>query len=310
MPNKAISRLCWTVILCLLLANVCLANERLPDEIQRSLRTQGIDQQEIGLVVMSERDGRIRLSHLPERAMSPASTLKTLTTIVALDTLGPAFHWKTAMLTEQQPVDGVLTGDLYLRGGAEPNLGWEKLGMMLRDLYAQGIHQINGNLIIDRSLFNPSRYDLNVAPFDSTPTQYYNVIPDAMLVNSNLIDLQLNSDNTNVAVQFLPPLDGVQIHSQLQLADENCAQWDEEWPVPTVTNAAGNPSVTLHGSFPRQCRNQTSTNILDRNLYIERLIRSLWREIGGQWNGTVRDGITPPGTQIVATDCGSDVQYP
>ena len=304
--KKAMSSTCWTAINCVLLAascalaSSCIADNQLPPELQASLRAQGIKQQEIGVVVMAERDGHVRLSHLARRAMSPASTLKTLTTIAALDTLGPAFHWKTAFLTEQSPADGVLNGALYLRGGAEPNLSWEKLGVMLREIYAQGIHHINGDLIIDRRFFNPTRIDLNVAPFDSTPTQYYNVIPDAMLVSANLIDLQLSSDHDKVAVQFLPPLDGVQIQSQLQLVDENCAEWDEEWPVPTVVMEAGNPTVILNGTFPRGCRNQTSTNILDRNLYIERLIRRLWREIGGQWNGVVRDGATPAQAQIVS----------
>lgn len=283
----------------LLVVGIVSAESGLPVAIQRSLDTHGVDAKELGILVLAESDGKIRLSHLANRPMSPASTLKTLTTIAALDTLGPDYHWKTDLLAVHQPEAGVLRGPLYLRGGAEPNLSWDKFGLMLRALREQGINQIDGDLIVDRSLFSPSRLDLNVAPFDSTPGQYYNVIPDAMLVNANLIELNLSAGTDQIAVHFLPPLQSVEVRSQLQLNDENCADWDEEWPVPEVADHGGNPAIILNGTFPRNCRNQTTINILDRNLYIERLVRALWHEFGGQWNGRVIDGVTPPQAQIL-----------
>ena len=287
----------------LLTSGVALADPGLPASIRKSMKLNGIDASELGVAVIAESDGKVRFSHFPKRPMSPASTMKTLTTIAALDTLGPDFRWKTALLAQNlvqnQAQDGVLKGALFLRGGAEPNLSWDKLGLMLRALRDKGISRIDGDLIVDRSLFNPSRPDQNVAPFDSTPTQYYNVIPDPMLVNANLIDLNLTSDESHVTVHFSPPLDGVEIVSQLQTDDEGCTDWDEEWPVPQLVSHDDNPTVILHGTYPRNCTNQTSTNILDRNIYIERLIRSLWHELGGQWNGKVRDGVTPAEARVL-----------
>ena len=71
------------------------------------------------------------------------------------------------------------------------------------------------------------------------------------------------------------------------------------WPVPQLVSHDDNPTVILHGTYPRNCTNQTSTNILDRNIYIERLIRSLWHELGGQWSGKVRDGVTPADARVL-----------
>jgi D-alanyl-D-alanine carboxypeptidase/D-alanyl-D-alanine-endopeptidase (penicillin-binding protein 4) len=277
-----------------------VANQVLPDSVKKVMHEQGIDEQELGVVVVPLDGRKARLSRYADRPMSPASTLKVLTTTVALETLGPDFHWKTAILRTGDLDGDVLRGPIFLRGGGEPNLSWDKLAMMLRQLRAQGIRQIDGDLILDRNYFNPSRFDVGVPPFDSTPAQYYNVIPDALLVHSNLLDLRLASTSDTVAVNFLPPLDGVVVTSKLTVVDQACEGWDEEWPLPEVqNNADGSLQVTLHGEFPRQCINKTQSNILDRNQYIGRLVRSLWRELGGSWSGAVMDGVTPPDAKLL-----------
>jgi len=274
-----------------------LAQGELPDSVKLVMHDQGISEQEFGVLVMQLKDGeggKVRLSRHADRPMSPASTMKVLTTTVGLETLGPDFRWKTAILSTGARDGEVLRGQIFLRGGGEPNLSWDKLDMMLRELRAQGIREIDGDLVLDRSYFKPARFDLGVPPFDETPAQSYNVIPDALLVSSNLLDLRLASSAEAVAVNFMPPLDGVVVASKLNVVDQACAEWDEEWPLPDVENEAdGSIKVTLHGEFPRQCINRTASNILDRNQYIARLVRGLWRELGGSWSGTVQDGVTP-----------------
>jgi D-alanyl-D-alanine carboxypeptidase/D-alanyl-D-alanine-endopeptidase (penicillin-binding protein 4) len=284
----------------LLICCRCLANDALPDGVQKVMHEQGIDEQEFGLMVMPVDGGKVRLSRYADRPMSPASTLKVVTTMAALETLGPNFRWKTAILSAGELDGAVLHGPIYLRGGGEPNLSWDKLEMMLRQLRALGIRQIDGDLILDRSFFKPDRFDVGLPPFDSTPAQYYNVIPDALLVHSNLLDLRLASGSDAVAVNFMPPLDGVVVTSKLTLVDQACEAWDEEWPLPEVRNETdGSVQVILHGEFPRQCVNKTASNILDRDQYIGRLVRSLWRELGGSWTGAVRDGATPPNAKLL-----------
>jgi D-alanyl-D-alanine carboxypeptidase len=66
----------------------------------------------------------------------------------------------------------------------ESDLG--KFSVMLRALRTQGIRKINGDLILDRSYFQPERLDIGAPPFDEHPDAYYNVIPDALLIHSNL----------------------------------------------------------------------------------------------------------------------------
>ena len=75
---------------------------------------------------------------------------------------------------------------------------------MLRLARLHGIREIRGDLVLDRTLFQPARTDLGVPPFDEAPEFRYNVIPDALLLNTNLLQLDLDSDGEAVARRARP----------------------------------------------------------------------------------------------------------
>ena len=80
---------------------------------------------------------------------------------------------------------------------------------MLQSLRNQGIKRIAGNLVLDRSLFNPARTDVGIAPFDESPEAYYNVIPDALMVNKNMLQLDMRSTASKLQLVMQPPLEKV-----------------------------------------------------------------------------------------------------
>ena len=59
----------------------------------------------------------------PSKPMNPASTMKLVTTYSALHLLGPAFTFRTEVLSEAPLIGEVLRGDLYVRGGGDPEAG-------------------------------------------------------------------------------------------------------------------------------------------------------------------------------------------
>jgi D-alanyl-D-alanine carboxypeptidase/D-alanyl-D-alanine-endopeptidase (penicillin-binding protein 4) len=273
----------------------------IPAPVQQELDKQGLSADSLSFWVEPlARDGA-PWYRFPDRLVNPASEMKLVTTMVALDELGPAYRWTTRILTDGKVVAGELKGKLYLRGGGEPNLSWERLGAMLRTLRSQGITRISGDLILDRSLFFPSRIDLTAPPFDDTPDAYYNVVPDALLVSDNLVSYRLVSDATGSTVQISPPLAGVTVDNQLNLNDGACAGWKAGWQPPQVQTMPDNAvHIVLSGSFPRNCKADVELNTLDRNLYIERLVQALWQELGGVWNGQAREGSTPSDAVLLA----------
>ncbi|MFZ6750910.1 D-alanyl-D-alanine carboxypeptidase/D-alanyl-D-alanine endopeptidase [Undibacterium sp. Ren11W] len=270
------------------------AQTELPMAVDAALKKANIATGNLSLMVLPATGGNPVLSQYAERAMNPASTMKLLTTQVALDELGPNFRWKTQILADTAVKQEVLSGKLYLRGGGDPNLTWDKLAIMLRKLRQQGLRKIEGDIVLDRSYLQPTRPDLNTSWFDEAPDAYYNVVPDALLVHSNIIAFALEADASKLSVRLMTPLDKITINNRLQLNNKPCADWEKTWLPPTIESGqAQQIEITLNGSFPRRCEKTTYLNLLDRNLYIAHMLRLLWQEMGGIWQGQAVDGVTP-----------------
>jgi D-alanyl-D-alanine carboxypeptidase/D-alanyl-D-alanine-endopeptidase (penicillin-binding protein 4) len=276
------------------------AQEFIPERMQAALQEAGVPATSLAVLVLPMAGNAAKLSLQPNMAMSPASTMKLVSSFIALDELGPTFRWKTQLLSEVEPKNNRLKGTLYLRGGGAPDLTWERLGTMLRSLHNQGVQHIRGNIALDRSYFQPGRFDLGLPPFDETPDAYYNVIPDALLVHSNLSGFAIESSFEKMKLSTSPPMAQVRIHNRLKLVDSACAEWEKNWQAPAVkTDRRHHTSITLMGEFPRNCKITSELNILDRNLYIEHLIRKLWKEMGGSWSGHVVDGLAQPSAKVL-----------
>ena len=232
--------------------------------------------------------------------MQPASTMKLVTSVVALDRLGPNHRGSTELLSAAPLVDGTLQGDLVIKGGADPELGLPQLWALLLDLRMAGVTHIAGNLRLDRSLFRPARVDQGLPPFDETPEFPYNVIPDALLLAGNLLPLELQATATGVLARTVPPLPGLQITSRMALSETRCANWDDDWKPATVRHEGSQTLIELNGAFPRGCTRRTALQLIDRQELGERLFRSLWQGLGGSWAGRAQEQTAPEGARLLA----------
>ena len=290
----------FAFLLIFLISASVSAQGRLPAGITSALEKAALPTSSLSLLVMPIAGGTPVLAHNSEQAVSPASTMKLVTSLIALEELGPTFRWKTQVLSDSLIERETLRGNLYLRGGGDPNLTWDKLSMMLRNLRQLGLRKIKGDIILDRSYFQPTRLDLGVVQFDETPDAYYNVIPDALLIHSNLTSIQLDSSASNITTRLLTPLANVTLANHLRLNNRSCQEWASDWLPPTLDVAKNRQiEITLSGGFPRNCKINTHFNILDRNTYIASMIRALWAELDGSWQGSVQDGITPTGATVL-----------
>lgn len=297
------------VLIAALLAGIGLSNAQaqLPESVSLLLRSANIPEDAMGAIVL--RGNTTVLSHGAERSMQPASTMKLVTTAVGLEQLGPIFRGRTELRTSADVINGVLKGDLILRGGADTDFNADVLAHMLQTLRNQGIVKIKGDLILDRQLFQPARPDLGAPPFDESAEFRYNVIPDALLLNTNLLDINMNSTDRQLSILMQPPLENVSITSDMKLVKGNCARWEDGWRPPEYRrDAGGKLQVILHGTFPQNCSKATSINVLDRNDYADRLFRATWKRLGGTITGTVREApftglpptAEPVGTRLLA----------
>ena len=282
------------------------APRELPATVVSLLNAANIPSDTMGAIVMQVSDGAVLLSHRAEAGMQPASTLKLVTSIVGLETLGPTYRGRAELRTQGELVDSALRGDLVLRGVGNPDLDWQALQRMLQTVRHKGISQIDGDLVLDRQWFQPPRADLGVAPFDETPEFRYNVIPDALLLNMNLLQLDFESGDqqkiTGMRVNIVPAMDRVSVVSNMTFVDRACADWEDGWKLPTVRRGENDSIVIeLHGEFPKNCSATTEINILDRVDFADRTFRTLWRNLGGTFTGRTRDATsTTADTRVLA----------
>ena len=308
----------------------------LPEAVLQALQQAQVPTEALGAVVLPAAGLARHFSHFSrwgggwahqaERVMQPASTLKLLTSVVALAQLGPNVRGFTELLTAAPQQGDVLAGDLVLRGGADPEFDLPRLWAMLLDLrQVQGIREIAGDIVIDRTLFHPARPERDATPFDDRPEFAYNLVPDALQLNSHLLQIELSSEGPGggVRARALPALPGLQIDaSALRLSERPCTEWAADWQSPVLGNAAeaaetaeageaarapasGVLRVQLQGGFPKACTQRPSLQLLDPLALAERQLRWLWAGLGGQWVGRVRDAEQPSVQPLTAAQQAS-----
>ncbi|MBL8518738.1 MAG: D-alanyl-D-alanine carboxypeptidase/D-alanyl-D-alanine-endopeptidase [Betaproteobacteria bacterium] len=294
--------------LLLALATPLRLGAQIPVTAATELKKLSIPATSVGIHAVRIRDGRVTLSHQPDQPLQPASTLKVLTAIAALDMLGPTHTGKVELRSAAPVESGVLKGDLILRGEASPDFTWQELRETLQSLRFAGIREIAGDVIVDRGYFSPTRLDEGLPPFDETPEFRYNVIPDALLLNTNLHKLQLNDDGATLRINATPALDGVSFDAGAMIRSQRkCPDWEDGWKLPVLERTPdGRFIVRLQGDFPARCSTTTQISVLDRADFAARLIPALWRELGGTLTGGVRESVArqtplPANTRVLAT---------
>lgn len=103
-----------------------------------------------------------------DRKVTPASTLKLLTSAAALEALGEEYRFTTEMLTDGSIEKGVLNGNLYLRGQGDPTLMKKDLDQFATVLAKSGVKKINGDLVGDDSWFDAIRLSPGIDKSDET----------------------------------------------------------------------------------------------------------------------------------------------
>lgn len=115
-------------------------------------------QANMSVYVQNLNTGEVIDSYREEHVVPPASVMKLLTTGAALEIMGPGFRFPTILEYTGSIQNGVLNGDLYIRGGCDPSLGWQgKNGFLtqwVKAVRAAGIQRINGAVIADMTMLD------------------------------------------------------------------------------------------------------------------------------------------------------------
>ena len=270
--------------------------DSLPPSVLAALRQAHIPLADIGVEVREANARKPLISINAAQPMNPASTMKLLTTYAGLELLGPAYTWKTEAWLDGKLENGVLQGDLILKGYGDPKFTIEQFWLWLRELRGRGLREIHGNVLLDRSAFQLPPYD--PAAFDHDPARAYNVGPDALLLNFNAIHLHVIPNEGKVSIFAEPELAGITLDNRLTgVAQGDCANWED-----AISPQLNGSMLLIQGTFPAACGERAEyVSLLPHSGYMNAVFRALWQELGGTLSGELHDGTMPSSATLFAT---------
>jgi len=116
-----------------------------------------------GSAVKEEAPGEV-FSQNADKLLKPASVLKVITSLVALELLGPQYRFTTRIYADRNERGAVKT--LYVQGNGDPGLTIESASVMARAIKLRGIESIE-SLVMDASLFEDERGPLGQRAFQT-----------------------------------------------------------------------------------------------------------------------------------------------
>jgi D-alanyl-D-alanine carboxypeptidase/D-alanyl-D-alanine-endopeptidase (penicillin-binding protein 4) len=169
------------------------AGAALPVAVGDAIDAAGIAQDQVSIVVEDAQSGAVRYALNASVPRSPASTLKLVTSYATLELLGPSYTWRTRAWVTGKLRAGRLNGDLIIEGGGDPELTAERWAQFAREVVNSGITHIGGDIVIDRSLYEEQAGSSD--DFDGLGFRVYNVLPDALLVNLQSVEVHFVHDD-------------------------------------------------------------------------------------------------------------------
>jgi D-alanyl-D-alanine carboxypeptidase/D-alanyl-D-alanine-endopeptidase (penicillin-binding protein 4) len=269
----------------------------LPENVAAELRAARVPLSAIAISIVPLSGTGITMAINEHQPMNPASTMKLATTMAGLELLGPQYVWRTEALATAPLKQGVLEGDLWLRGGGDPRLVFEDLWLLVQRLRGVGVREIRGDLVLDRSAFEAMSHDAGA--FDGEALRPYNAGPDALLLNYKAVSFHFvpDTDARQVRVFALPAISGMAVPTTVKTSEGPC----NDWRARLGGDFTEPMRPQFRGVFPLSCGDKVwHVNLFTPVQYAQGLFRSLWETSGGTWGGRARDGVAPADARRIA----------
>ena len=273
-------------------------NGPIPDRIQRIINGHNLPDSSFSFYVQAVDSNAPRFVFNAGKPMNPASAVKTVTTLAALESLGPSYTWRTDLYALGPIEDGVLRGDLLMKGGGDPFLVEDQLRGMLKSLQRAGVEHITGDLVLDGSYFDASVEGGDL--IDNQAGRAYNTLPYAVIANFQAMTFYFypHPNGREVIIRTDPHLPNVTIINRLRLENRSCGGYQRG--ISFNLNPNDPSKVIFEGSFPSRCsRYQMVREVLNAPDYTFGLFKSLWQELGGQLDGGMRVGAVPDDLEAI-----------
>lgn len=194
------------IILCCFCGLIGAKAQTTPQPIKQLLHTPSMKGASFSLIAKELETGRTVYAYDTLRQLTPASVLKTVTTATALELLGESYRFPTSLEYDGEIKEGVLQGNLYIKGSGDPSLGSSHFApdrssyrpdqntfipQWIQAVEKAGIRRIEGRIIADESVFDTEGTSLKWVQEDMG--SYYGAGSYGISVFDNLYKLILKT---------------------------------------------------------------------------------------------------------------------
>jgi D-alanyl-D-alanine carboxypeptidase/D-alanyl-D-alanine-endopeptidase (penicillin-binding protein 4) len=305
-PDRRLMHLRSRFIACLLLvscATPLVARDRpyLPPEVEQVLAQRRIPGTSLSVLVREIGRDEPLVSYNASVPRNPASTMKVVTTYAALELLGPAYSWRTRAWAAGPVKDLVLEGNLVLEGGGDPFMTADRWWGFVNGLRQAGIERVTGDVVIDNTYFQHQGDDR--AAFDNRPYRSYNVLPDALMVNFQTVNVAVvpDADSGTVRARVNPWPANMVVENSVRLERGPCRRGSGGVVVAMPDGPSGN-RLSLGGHYASGCGPLSVTRAVMRAPdFAFGTFKTYWQQSGGKLDGGLRLGPVPADARLVYT---------
>lgn len=283
----------------------------MPWDLQRMLDATRLPASAFGLhIAPVDKKNRVPIVSLnADDAYQMASTTKVVTSLAALDLLGPGFRWRTQAFVDGAIHEGRLLGDLIILGGGDSRLSVDELQTWFRQMQAQGLREVWGDIVLDRFAFRLNETDHASTPLP-TPDRPHHARPDALVLNEGVMRVSVQGYQQSAKVHrsditLQPGLTGLRIVNEMTTGKGCSAQAFVD------QREQGDSRLVVRGQWSAACGGREIAQLaLPHGEFTLRAVGALWQESGGRLKGRVRDRREIEGESAVPQRLNGDALQP
>lgn len=139
-------------------------------EITRLLESDMFATSQVGLMVYDLTADSAIYKHNERQMLRPASTMKVVTAVAAIDRLGGSYQFRTSLCYTGTIDNGTLTGDVYCVGGFDPLFNGDDMKAFVESIRRMGVDTIRGRIVADKSMKDADKFGEGWCWDDDNPT--------------------------------------------------------------------------------------------------------------------------------------------
>ena len=269
-------------------------------EIDRVVKSPALATAKVGIYVQDTATGESIYGKNEDTLMSPASNAKLVTTAAALSVLKPDYRFVTRLETDGVlGSDGILQGNVYVKGGGDPALVSERVWYIANELWHMGVRRISGDLVGDDSFFDQDR--MQAGWDEDTSDRAYQAMTSGLSVNFNTITVRLNpapAEGRAGRVLFDPPTEFAKLDAAVTTTGGRTRVQIDVSPLPPARGSKD--QVVVKGKIGASDAGRAYWRKVDYPTeFAAHVFASFFKSAGIEIGGKVRTGTSPKDASVL-----------